>query len=53
LLRDSEKRQELGRAARQLVEKKYSWNSVGQQLIGILNQVARGTSEQQSQAIEA
>jgi polysaccharide biosynthesis protein PslH len=53
LLRDSERRQELGRAARQLVEKRYSWNSVGQQLIGILDQVARSKSEQTTQNIEA
>jgi sugar transferase (PEP-CTERM/EpsH1 system associated) len=52
LLRNSEERQGLGRAARQLVEKGYSWNSVGQQLIGILNQVARGASEQHSQTVQ-
>lgn len=52
LLRNTEKRHELGRAARQLVEKRYSWNSVGQQLIGILNQVARSTSKQHSQTIQ-
>jgi sugar transferase (PEP-CTERM/EpsH1 system associated) len=52
LLRDSERRQELGRAARQLVEKRYSWNSVGQQLIGILNEVARSASEQHSQTVQ-
>jgi sugar transferase (PEP-CTERM/EpsH1 system associated) len=40
LLRNPEKRRTLGRAARELVEQSYSWDSVGQELGRILNRVA-------------
>jgi sugar transferase (PEP-CTERM/EpsH1 system associated) len=52
LLRNSAKRYDLGCAARQLVEERYSWNSVGQELIRILNQVACSTAKQHSQTIQ-
>jgi glycosyltransferase involved in cell wall biosynthesis len=42
LLNSRPRREELGRAARQLVEKSYSWNSVGSELSGILSSVAHG-----------
>jgi len=42
LLHSRAKREDLGRAARQLVERSYGWNSVGSELNKILTSVARG-----------
>ena len=42
LLNNRSRREELGRAARQLVERNYSWKSVGADLTEILSFVAHG-----------
>jgi len=42
LLSSQSRRQDLGRAARRLVENSYSWNAVGSDLNRILTSVARG-----------
>jgi sugar transferase (PEP-CTERM/EpsH1 system associated) len=44
LLNNPQRTQELGRAARLLVERNYSWNSVGQSLMETLGRVARDRS---------
>lgn len=45
LLRDPKKRSELGHAARQLVERNYSWKAVGEHLNSVLIQMGRNTGQ--------
>jgi glycosyltransferase involved in cell wall biosynthesis len=44
LLRNSARRNDLGRCARMLVEQNHSWNSIGKYLSSALSQVVRGPS---------
>jgi glycosyltransferase involved in cell wall biosynthesis len=51
LLHDPVRRGELGRAARELVEQKYSWESIGKDFESVLVKVARGDKNMHSQSL--